>query len=77
METKDGAEVNGSCSALPVLSAPPALGKQAPSLFGKHQPSPFPVSNMMIKVLEINVLTGPRLSQRGAFLSLSFLIWPG
>lgn len=29
MEAKVGAEVNGSCNALPGPSAPPALAKQA------------------------------------------------
>jgi len=32
---------------------------------------------MVIEVLEVNVLTGPGSSQHGAFLSSSFLIWPG
>ena len=65
-------------AALCLASLPlrPSESKPAPSRFGKHQPSPFPISNMLIKVLEINVLTGPGSSQRGAFVSLSFLIWP-
>lgn len=61
-------------ASLPLL---PWESEPAPSRFGERQPSPFPVSNTLIKVLEINMLTGPVSSQRGTFLSLSFfLIWP-
>lgn len=62
------------CSACPLC--PPALGNQA-CTYSLWEASALPISNMMIKVLEMNVLTGPGSSRRGAFLSLSCLIWPG